>query len=206
MSNESTSTNCGLQSISLLSNDPNVCKKAALCSIRIVKKAPDLVENFVNPVVFLLKEKHHGVLLTAIQLCIDLCNLNEEDLEFFRKVHHIAKGSFIKKFNTFIPGFTFILAILCRMEAIDLSSTGKVQLYFSVIHKGNHHNSLQRPPNSIISFKITNPSEYSYATIKMGTWWHLSSNWLRLCCHVYDCIGICVSSILKITCADNTYQ
>ncbi|KAL7599155.1 hypothetical protein Lser_V15G24605 [Lactuca serriola] len=65
--------------------DPNIRKKAALCSIRIVKKVPDLAENFVNPVVCLLKEKHHGVLLTAIQLCTDLCNLNEEALEFLRK-------------------------------------------------------------------------------------------------------------------------
>ncbi|XP_024994134.1 AP-1 complex subunit gamma-2-like isoform X3 [Cynara cardunculus var. scolymus] len=65
--------------------DPNVRKKAALCSIRIVKKVPDLAENFVNPVVSLLKEKHHGVLLTGIQLCIDLCKLSEEALEYFRK-------------------------------------------------------------------------------------------------------------------------
>nr|KAJ0200541.1 hypothetical protein LSAT_V11C600306430 [Lactuca sativa] len=64
--------------------DPNIRKKAALCSIRIVKKVLDLAENFVNPIVSLLKEKHHGVLLTAIQLCTDLCNLNEETLEFFR--------------------------------------------------------------------------------------------------------------------------
>ncbi|XP_024987422.1 AP-1 complex subunit gamma-2-like isoform X2 [Cynara cardunculus var. scolymus] len=65
--------------------DPNVRKKAALCSIRIVKKVPDLVENFVNPVASLLKEKHHGVLLTAMQLCADLCILSEEALEYFKK-------------------------------------------------------------------------------------------------------------------------
>ncbi|KAI3812107.1 hypothetical protein L1987_16812 [Smallanthus sonchifolius] len=65
--------------------DPNIRKKAALCSIRIVKKVPDLAENFVNPVVSLLKEKHHGVLLTGIQLCIELCNHSEEALEYFRK-------------------------------------------------------------------------------------------------------------------------
>nr|GEW08006.1 AP-1 complex subunit gamma-2-like isoform X1 [Tanacetum cinerariifolium] len=65
--------------------DPNVRKKAALCSIRIIKKVPDLAENFVNPVASLLKEKHHGVLLTAIQLCADLCIVNEEALEYFRK-------------------------------------------------------------------------------------------------------------------------
>ncbi|KAK9052101.1 hypothetical protein SSX86_028729 [Deinandra increscens subsp. villosa] len=65
--------------------DPNIRKKAALCSIRIIKKVPDLAENFVNPVVSLLKEKHHGVLLTGIQLCTDLCNHSEEALEYFRK-------------------------------------------------------------------------------------------------------------------------
>ncbi|KAL8227507.1 hypothetical protein R6Q57_015091 [Mikania cordata] len=65
--------------------DPNVRKKAALCSIRIIKKVPDLAENFVNPVASLLKEKHHGVLLTAIQLCADLCTASEEALEYFRK-------------------------------------------------------------------------------------------------------------------------
>ncbi|KAI3714209.1 hypothetical protein L1987_72805 [Smallanthus sonchifolius] len=65
--------------------DPNIRKKAALCSIRIVKKVPDLAENFVNPVASLLKEKHHGVLLTGIQLCIELCNHSEEALEYFRK-------------------------------------------------------------------------------------------------------------------------
>ncbi|XP_074383581.1 AP-1 complex subunit gamma-2-like isoform X2 [Apium graveolens] len=65
--------------------DPNIRKKAALCSIRIIKKVPDLAENFVNPAASLLKEKHHGVLLTGIQLCTDLCEVSTEALEFFRK-------------------------------------------------------------------------------------------------------------------------
>ncbi|CAA3000016.1 AP-1 complex subunit gamma-2-like [Olea europaea subsp. europaea] len=65
--------------------DPNIRKKAALCSIRIVKKVPDLAENFINPAAALLKEKHHGVLLTGIQLCTDLCNISTEALEYFRK-------------------------------------------------------------------------------------------------------------------------
>ncbi|KAK3015572.1 hypothetical protein RJ639_007745 [Escallonia herrerae] len=65
--------------------DPNIRKKAALCSIRIVKKVPDLAENFINPAASLLKEKHHGVLLTGIQLCTDLCRVSAEALEYFRK-------------------------------------------------------------------------------------------------------------------------
>ncbi|XP_065860988.1 AP-1 complex subunit gamma-2-like [Euphorbia lathyris] len=65
--------------------DPNIRKKAALCSIRIIKKVPDLAENFINPAAALLKEKHHGVLITGIQLCTDLCKVSPEAHEYFRK-------------------------------------------------------------------------------------------------------------------------
>ncbi|KAL3819204.1 hypothetical protein ACJIZ3_005109 [Penstemon smallii] len=65
--------------------DPNIRKKAALCTIRIIKKVPDLAENFINPAAALLKEKHHGVLLTGVQLCTDMCKVSTEALEYFRK-------------------------------------------------------------------------------------------------------------------------
>ncbi|KAI3467496.1 hypothetical protein Pfo_024159 [Paulownia fortunei] len=65
--------------------DPNVRKKAALCTIRIIKKVPDLAENFINSAAALLKEKHHGVLLTGVQLCTDMCKVSTEALEYFRK-------------------------------------------------------------------------------------------------------------------------
>ncbi|XP_041014143.1 AP-1 complex subunit gamma-2-like isoform X2 [Juglans microcarpa x Juglans regia] len=65
--------------------DPNTRKKAALCAIRIIKKVPDLAENFINPAAALLKEKHHGVLITGVQLCTDLCKVSPEALEHFRK-------------------------------------------------------------------------------------------------------------------------
>uniref|UniRef100_A0A7N0T865 AP-1 complex subunit gamma n=1 Tax=Kalanchoe fedtschenkoi TaxID=63787 RepID=A0A7N0T865_KALFE len=64
--------------------DPNIRKKAALCSIRIIKKVPELAENFINPAASLLKEKHHGVLITGVQLCTDLCKVSPEALEHFR--------------------------------------------------------------------------------------------------------------------------
>lgn len=60
--------------------------QAALCSTRIVRKVPDLAENFINAASSLLKEKHHGVLITGVQLCYELCTINDEALEFFRKV------------------------------------------------------------------------------------------------------------------------
>ncbi|XP_042502675.1 AP-1 complex subunit gamma-2-like [Macadamia integrifolia] len=65
--------------------DPNIRKKAALCSIRIIKKVPDLAENFISPAASLLKEKHHGVLITGVQLCTDLCKVSAEALEYYRK-------------------------------------------------------------------------------------------------------------------------
>ncbi|XP_057948893.1 AP-1 complex subunit gamma-2-like isoform X2 [Malania oleifera] len=65
--------------------DPNIRKKAALCSIRIIRKVPDLAENFINSAASLIKEKHHGVLITGVQLCTDLCKVSPEALEYFRK-------------------------------------------------------------------------------------------------------------------------
>ena len=61
--------------------------QAALCSIRIIKKVLDLAENFISPAASLLKEKHHGVLITGVQLCIDLCDVSAEALDYFRKVN-----------------------------------------------------------------------------------------------------------------------
>ncbi|KAL3636336.1 hypothetical protein CASFOL_020883 [Castilleja foliolosa] len=64
--------------------DPNIRKKAALCSVRIIRKVPDLAENFINSAAALLKEKHHGVLLTGVQLCIDMSKVSTEALEYFK--------------------------------------------------------------------------------------------------------------------------
>ncbi|KAL5225010.1 hypothetical protein ABZP36_011649 [Zizania latifolia] len=69
----------------LQSREPNTKKKAALCSIRIVRKVPDLAENFMDSAVSLLKEKHHGVLISAVQLCTELCKASKDALEYLRK-------------------------------------------------------------------------------------------------------------------------
>lgn len=67
------------------SREVNTKKKAALCSIRIVRKVPDLAENFMGLAASLLKEKHHGVLISAIQLCTELCKASKDSLEYLRK-------------------------------------------------------------------------------------------------------------------------
>ncbi|RRT35617.1 hypothetical protein B296_00052394, partial [Ensete ventricosum] len=58
---------------------------AALCSIRIIRKVPDLAENFLSPAASLLKEKHHGVLIAGVQLCTDLCKVSVEASNYLRK-------------------------------------------------------------------------------------------------------------------------
>jgi AP-1 complex subunit gamma-1 len=57
-----------------------------LCSIRIVRKVPDLAENFMALATSLLKEKHHGVLISAVQLCTELCKASKDALDYLRKV------------------------------------------------------------------------------------------------------------------------
>jgi len=47
---------------------------------------PDLAENFMALAASLLKEKHHGVLISAIQLCTELCKASKDALEYLRKV------------------------------------------------------------------------------------------------------------------------
>ncbi|CAM0912965.1 unnamed protein product [Alopecurus aequalis] len=74
----------------LRTREPNTKKKAALCSIRIVRKVPDLAENFMGPAASLLKEKHHGVLISAVHLCTELCKASREALEYLRK--HCVEG------------------------------------------------------------------------------------------------------------------
>uniref|UniRef100_A0A0D6R6I1 AP-1 complex subunit gamma n=1 Tax=Araucaria cunninghamii TaxID=56994 RepID=A0A0D6R6I1_ARACU len=69
----------------LQSSNPNIRKKAALCSVRIIRKVPDLAENFMRPASALLSEKHHGVLIAGIQLCTELCKASIEALDHIRK-------------------------------------------------------------------------------------------------------------------------
>lgn len=62
----------------LRSNNSYLRKKAALASIRLLKKEPDLIESLAERIVALLKDRAHGVLLTGIQLMIDVLDLVPE--------------------------------------------------------------------------------------------------------------------------------
>ncbi|TPX69712.1 hypothetical protein CcCBS67573_g06774 [Chytriomyces confervae] len=62
-----------------------VRKKAALCAVRLVKKVPDILENYQSKATSLLQDKHHGVLLTAITLLIEMCKIDPNVAEELRK-------------------------------------------------------------------------------------------------------------------------
>ncbi|KAJ3095276.1 clathrin associated protein complex large subunit, partial [Physocladia obscura] len=60
-------------------------KKAALCAIRIIKKVPDLIENFVEKAKKMLVERNEASLLTAIALEIEMCKLNPAIIPEFKE-------------------------------------------------------------------------------------------------------------------------
>ncbi|KAI0366986.1 gamma-adaptin [Pilatotrama ljubarskyi] len=66
------------------SSNTYIRKKAALCALRVVRKVPDLADHFVTKAKNLLADRNHGVLLTAITLVTELCQIDSTCLEEFR--------------------------------------------------------------------------------------------------------------------------
>jgi len=61
-------------------------KKAALCALRIIRKVPDLMENYVIKANKLLnEEKNHAILLTGTTLLTEMCKMDKNVLNDTRK-------------------------------------------------------------------------------------------------------------------------
>lgn len=56
----------------LRSNNSYLRKKAALATIRLLKKEPDLLEGMEDRIIALLKDRSHGVLITGVQLVLEV--------------------------------------------------------------------------------------------------------------------------------------
>lgn len=63
---------------------PDLRKKAALCALRIIRKVPDLEENFIGKAKALLNDRNHGVLICNLALIIDLCTNNPDLIPTFK--------------------------------------------------------------------------------------------------------------------------
>jgi AP-1 complex subunit gamma-1 len=76
----------------LRSNNSYLRKKAALAAIRLLKKEPDLIEHMSERIVSLLKDRSHGVLVTGIQLMIEVLHLiPETKTEYLKLVPSLVR-------------------------------------------------------------------------------------------------------------------
>eukprot|EP01041_Mallomonas_annulata_P008450 gene8450-17422_t len=62
----------------LKANNSYLRKKAALATIRLLRKEPDLIEHMSDRIVALLKDRAHGVLITGIQLITEVIEMLPE--------------------------------------------------------------------------------------------------------------------------------
>lgn len=54
--------------------------------MRVIRKVPELMDHFISRSTSLLSDKNHGVLHDGITLVTDMCAIDEETLQGFRKV------------------------------------------------------------------------------------------------------------------------
>ncbi|KAI5287445.1 clathrin associated protein complex large subunit [Ascosphaera aggregata] len=59
--------------------NPYIRRKAAICAMKICRKAPDLQEHFVDKIKALLSDRNHGVLLCGLTVAIAFCLADEEE-------------------------------------------------------------------------------------------------------------------------------
>ena len=70
----------------LRSSNSYLRKKASLAAIRLLKKEPDLIEQLGDRIVSLLKDKAHGVIITGLQLMIEVLDLIPDLKEEYQKL------------------------------------------------------------------------------------------------------------------------
>lgn len=68
----------------LLSANPYLRKKAALCASRVLRKVPDMLESFMEKAPSLLEDRSHSVLLAGVQLMLDICAQQPAAVEAYR--------------------------------------------------------------------------------------------------------------------------
>ena len=69
----------------LRSNNSYLRNKAALAAIRLIRKEPDLIEHMSERFVALLKDRTHGVLLTGMQLLLEVLDIQPDMKDEYAK-------------------------------------------------------------------------------------------------------------------------
>jgi len=69
----------------LTSGNNYVKKKAALAATRVIRRVPDLTEEFIEKIPSLMEERHHGVLLATLSLVEEILELRPDYKEKFKK-------------------------------------------------------------------------------------------------------------------------
>eukprot|EP01027_Heterolobosea_sp_BB2_P016132 GEZU01023001.1.p1 GENE.GEZU01023001.1~~GEZU01023001.1.p1 ORF type:complete len:814 (-),score=236.92 GEZU01023001.1:145-2586(-) len=67
----------------LFNSNPYIRKKAALCAVRIFRKVPELIENYVEKLNQLINERNHGCLITVVTLITEAITNAPEHTETF---------------------------------------------------------------------------------------------------------------------------
>jgi AP-1 complex subunit gamma-1 len=78
----------------LKNGEPYVKKKAALCTIRMLRRCPELIETFLPSIVSILLDKHHNVLLAGVALVTAVVEI---------------QPSYTAKFTKLVPALVKIL-------------------------------------------------------------------------------------------------
>jgi len=69
----------------LTSGNNYVKKKAALAATRIIRRVPELIDEFIEKITSLMEERHHGVLLATLSLVEEIIDIKPEFKEKFKK-------------------------------------------------------------------------------------------------------------------------
>jgi len=64
-------------------NNDYISKKACLAGLRVVRKSPDLIDQFVQILEKVFEVKNHGLLLSCISLAIEIMETKPETKEVF---------------------------------------------------------------------------------------------------------------------------
>ena len=102
------------------SSNPYLRKKACLAMCRCLTKCPDMVEDFVDRFVNLLKDRSHGVLITVVELMtqvliVDEQNSDEDEDDEEDEYESAARSAFLR----LVP----LLVKLLRKEEVEAFRT-----------------------------------------------------------------------------------